>query len=244
MSLPAPTIVIFDMDGTTVRHLNPKLLGLMEWLDDTAFKVSRVWNWLFERRAKGPIMLPPPDEPVKPAKSIIVHKAIHKLRRKDIDLLVEPCPGIYSVLAFLKKREVPMSLVSNGLGKGYGDDIVHKFGLDEYFPVTIFREDIRKSKPNPEPLLLALREMGITPTTDDVLWYIGDRHKDVIAAQNADKELPCTVVPVAYALNAAAAIVEKGYPPEHIIMSYRDIYTVLNRLLPNAEKAQSKRRAS
>ncbi len=214
-----------------MRHLNPRMLGVMEWLDDAAFKISRLWMWLFDRKAQGPIILPPPDEPVKPAKSILVHKAIHKLRRKDIELLVEPCPGIYSVLALLKRNNVPISLVSNGLGKGYGLDIVKKFGLDAYFPVTIFREDIEKSKPNPQGLLMALREMNITPTDKDVLWYIGDRHKDVIAALNAKKELPCKVVPIAYALNAAAAVIEKGYTPDHIMMSYRDIYTVLEKLL-------------
>lgn len=219
------------MDGTTVRHLNPRLLGVMEWLDDTAFKISRLWMWLFDRRAKGPILLPPPDEPVKPAKSIIVHKAIHKLRRKDLDLLVEPCPGIYSVLSFLKKRGVPMALASNGLGKGYGKDIVEKFGLDEYFPVTIFREDIRKSKPNPESILLTLRELGVEPSPDDVVWFIGDRHKDVTAAQNAEKELNGTkIVPIAYAVNAAVAAIEKGYGPDHILMSYQDVYTVLREL--------------
>ncbi len=231
-TLPAPTIVIFDMDGTTVRHLNPRMLGLMEWLDDTAFKVSRLWMWLFKRRAQGPIMLPEPDEPVKPAKSIIVHKAIHKLRRKDVELLVEPCPGIYSILALLKKHNTPMALVSNGLGKGYGEDIVEKFGLGEYFPVTIFREDIKKSKPNPEPLLLALQRLEHTPAAGDVIWYIGDRHKDVSAAHNAQKHVkPARMVPIAYAVNAAVAVIEKGYSPDHILMSYRDMYEVLKKLL-------------
>lgn len=230
-TLPKPTIVIFDMDGTTVRHLNPRMLGAMEWLDDTAFKISRLWMWFFDRKAKGPILLPPPDEPVKPAKSIIVHKAIHKLRRKDVELLVEPCPGIYSVLAFLKKRDIPMALVSNGLGKGYGQDIVKKFALKEFFPVTIFREDIKKSKPHPEPLLMALRELNIKPSADDVIWYIGDRHKDVTAVHNATKHVkPAKIVPIAYAVNAAVAIIEKGYGPDHILMSYQDVYTVLSKL--------------
>ena len=230
-TLPKPTIVIFDMDGTTVRHLNPRMLGFMEWLDDTAFKISRLWMWIFDRKAKGPILLPPPDEPVKPARSIIVHKAIHRMRRKDIDLLVEPCPGIYSVLSFLKKRNIPMALASNGLGKGYGNDIVEKFGLDEYFPVTIFREDIRKSKPNPESILLTLRELKIKPTKDDVIWFIGDRHKDVTAAHNAQKQLlPAKMVPIAYAVNSAIAVIEKGYGPDHILMSYQDVYAVLKKL--------------
>ena len=240
MPLEKPTIVIFDMDGTTVRHLNPRMLGVMEWLDDTGHKVSSLWTWLFERRAKGPIILPPPDEPVKQAKSIIVHKAIHKMRRKPVELLVEPCPGIYSVLSFLKRKNIPMAVVSNGLGEGYGRDIIGKFGLDEYFPVTIFREHIRKSKPNPEPILLALNKMGIEPSADDVIWYIGDRHKDVTCVQNAAQHLPCKIEPIAYALNAAAAIIEKGFGPEHILMSYRDIYVVLERLFENSTQDGAK----
>lgn len=239
------------MDGTTVRHLNPRMLGFMEWLDDTAFKISRLWMWLFDRKAKGPIILPPPDEPVKPAKSIIVHKAIHKLRRKDVELLVEPCPGIYSALTLLKRNNIPMALVSNGLGKGYGADIVEKFGLDDYFPVTVFREDIKKSKPNPEPLLLALQRLEIEPTKDDVIWYIGDRHKDVTAAANAQKHVKGKIVPIAYAVNAAVAAIEKGFGPDHILMSYRDMYTVLSNLLtashlpsPRQGKTELKQRGS
>ena len=230
-SLPKPTIVIFDMDGTTVRHLNPRMLGLMEWLDDTAFKISRLWMWFFDRKAQGPILLPPPDEPVKPAKSIIVHKAIHKLRRKDVELLVEPCPGIYSVLALLKKEKIPMAVVSNGLGKGYGEDIIDKFDLRDFFPVTIFREDIKKSKPHPEPLLLALQRLEIKPSKDDVIWYIGDRHKDVTAVVNAKEHVePATIIPIAYAVNAAVAVIEKGFTPDHIMMSYQDVYIVLKEL--------------
>lgn len=230
MALPKPTIVIFDMDGTTVRHLNPRLLGVMEFLDDMVFKISRLWTWIFERKAQGPLILTPPDQPIKPPKSIIVHKAIHKLRRKPVELLVEPCPGIYSVLSFLKNRKIPMALVSNGLGKGYGDDIVKKFGLGEYFPVTIFREDIRKSKPNPEPILLALNHIKEELSPDDVIWYIGDRHKDVTAVQNAEKILPCRIIPLAYGMNAAVAVIEKGYGPNNILMTYQDLSDILSRL--------------
>ncbi len=237
--LPAPTIVIFDMDGTTVRHLNPRLLGLMEWLDDTAFKISRLWMWLFDRKAQGPILLPAPDEAIKPAKSIIVHKALHKMRRKPVELLVEPCPGIYSVLSLLKKHNIPMALASNSLGKGYGLDILSKFGLHDFFPVTIFREDIKKSKPHPEPILMALDRLNVLVKESDVVWYIGDRHKDIIAAQNAQPHTRAKIVPIAYAVNAAIAAIEKGYTPDHILMSYQDVYAVLNQLLSVNEALQT-----
>lgn len=245
MILPKPTVVIFDMDGTTVRHLNPKMLGLMERIDDTAFLLSKFWSWIFKKRGQGPILSPEdladPEREVRKAKSLIVHRAIHKLRNKPIDLLVEPSPGIYAVLDVLKNNNIPLALVSNGLGKGYGADIVQKFGLDEYFSVSVFREDIHKSKPHPESILLAIGRLNIDLSPDDIIWYIGDRHKDVLAAQAAQKNLPCKIVPVAYGLNSAIAVIEKGFGPHHIVMNYRDLLAVLLQLLPkdNSEILQT-----
>ena len=35
-SLPQkPTVIIFDMDGTTVRHVNPAFLSALEFLDNS-----------------------------------------------------------------------------------------------------------------------------------------------------------------------------------------------------------------
>ena len=237
MSLPKPSVVIFDMDGTTVRHLNPKLLGFMEWLDDTVFKISKLWSWIFDLKGKGPHQLTQPEEPVKPPKSIIVHKAIHRLRKKPVELLVEPCPGVMAVLDLLKKHNIPLALVSNGLGKGYGQDIVEKFGLDKYFDVTIFREDIRKSKPNPEPIILALSRLKEDYNEQDLVWYIGDRHKDVSAAQAAQAVLPCDIVPLAYGMNAAVAIIEKGYDKRNILMTYQDLLEQLKKIFGNSKAA-------
>ncbi len=212
-----------------MRHLNPRMLGVMEWMDDTVFKISRLWMWVFSRGAKGRVELPLPDAPVKQPKAILVHKAIHKLRRKDVELIVEPCPGIFSVLNFLKDQNIPIALVSNGLGKGYGEDIVQKFGLDSFFRAYVFREDIKKSKPHPDPLLLALQRLDIEPGNNDVIWYIGDRHKDIKAAKHAQKYVRAKMVPIAYGLNAALAVIETGYNTDHILMSYHDMYKVLKK---------------
>ena len=56
MSLPKPTIVIFDMDGTTVRHLNPVVLHILEWFDDAGFAIGRFFKWIFKRGAQGPVI--------------------------------------------------------------------------------------------------------------------------------------------------------------------------------------------
>ncbi len=231
MSLPKPTIVIFDMDGTAVRHINIYLLHILEKMDDAAYAVSRLFTWIFKRKAQGPAL--PDWESYKNRKKpkLIVHRAIHKLRRKEVDQIVEPCPGIYEVLDYLKGHDIPLALASNGLGKGYGHDILEKFELAEYFQATIFREDISKSKPNPESLLLCLERMNIKPKASDVLWYIGDRRKDVNAALAAAKQLECKVIPLAYGVNATMALIKAHLPPEHIVMSFYDMRETLHKLL-------------
>lgn len=214
MKQEKPTIVLFDMDGTTVRHISPRMLGALEFLDDAIFKGT-----LFFRKDK-----PFPDfsEKMEKPPRLLVHRALHKFRRKPIEQIVQPCPGIVALLKFLQKNDVPMGIVSNGLGKGYGHDILEKFDLSKFFKAKIFREDIQNSKPHPEPLLRALHDMDIAVTKDDVVWYIGDRHKDVIAALAANDSLPAKVVPFAYGLKASLAILEKTQNPEQIIVSYPD----------------------
>ena len=69
--------------------------------------------------------------------------------------------------------------------------------------------------------------MNLTPASNDIIWYIGDRRKDMKAALKAQKALGCTVVPIAYTLDAGVQILKEHLPPDHIIMSYD---TMLNRL--------------
>lgn len=229
MTLPRPTIVLFDMDGTTVRHVNPLILQILEALDDTSHKAARYFSGVFKKQ----IEVPPLVE-IRHGKrpKLLVHRAMHKMRRKDVAEIVEPCPGIYDVLDFLKEQNISMGIVSNGLGKGYGHDILKTFDLERYFSVTIFREDIQRSKPYPDPLLQALSALPKPPDEHDVIWYIGDRRKDIQAALAARSHLPCPVIPIAYGLNAATAVLENNVGNDNIIMAWPDLMPRLRQSLP------------
>ena len=224
MSLQKPTIVLFDMDGTTVRHINPALLNVLEKLDDAGHKTAKFFSKLLRR----PIDTPPLVE-IRDGKrpKLLVTRALHKLRRRDVDEIVEPCPGIYDLLNFLQSNGVRMGIISNGLGKGYGHDILEKFDLEKYFEVQIFREDIRRAKPWPDPIIQAADALRQKPQTHDVVWYIGDRRKDIQAALAARAHMPCPVVPLAYNLTAAIAALEHGINPDHIIMAWPELHSKL-----------------
>lgn len=227
MTLPKPTIVLFDMDGTTIRHLNPWVLHVLERLDDCAHRCAALFSKIFNRRIVSPVLVEVRDGK---RKKLLVQRAVHKFRRKPLEEIVEPCPGIYDILDFLRDKNVPMGIISNGLGKGYGHDVLAKFDLARYFEILVFREDITRPKPWPDPILMALEGMARKPQKGDVIWYIGDRHKDIKAALAADIHLPCDIVPIAYTLNAAIAVLEHNIGPDHIIMGWADLMPVLDSL--------------
>ncbi|MEM6811519.1 MAG: HAD family phosphatase [Pseudomonadota bacterium] len=216
MPIEKPTIVLFDMDGTTVRHVNPAFLGVLEFLDNIIYKIGS----LFSKR-KDIIDLS--DKPAAP-RGLLVHRMLHKIRRKPVDAIVQPCPGIYLLLNLFHENNIPIGVVSNSLGKGYGHDVLKTFSLAPYYQAMIFREDISHSKPHPDPILRALKAIKEDPTTNDIIWYIGDRHKDITATIEANKLMDCKIVPFAYGINSAMAILEKNIGTDHIIMSYPEFY--------------------
>lgn len=226
MTLQKPTLVLFDMDGTTVRHVNPRLLGTLEKLDDAAYGVSR----FFHRKDHFPY----PEETPSEEPSLIVHRMIHRFRRKPVEQIVQPCPGIFTLLNVLRDALIPVGIVSNGLGKGYGFDILKKFDLDHYYISKTFREHIARSKPHPDPILRGLARFGRGITEDDVVWYIGDRRKDIIAALAANELSQARVMPFSYGIHAALTILEKNIGPDHIIVNYHDFAAKIYPLLKKA----------
>lgn len=216
-----PTVVIFDMDGTTVRHVNPLFLSTLEMLDNVLHKTTNLFK-------KNRAIKDYSHHPAAP-RGLLVHRVLHKLRRKDVEQIVQPCPGIYDLLKFLRAQNIPLALASNGLGKGYGDDVLEKFGLAEYFDIEIFREDVQKSKPHPDGILRALRRLKPDFTEDDIVWHIGDRAKDITAAIAADKMTTCKIIPFSYGLNAAILILKNNMGTNRIIMNYPDFLSKLEK---------------
>lgn len=231
MPLPRPTIVILDMDGTTVRHLNPRLLHALEIADDALYRTRRFFS-----RIGTALNFTRPFRTRRATRKprLLVHRALHKLRRKSVDQIVEPCPGIIDLLELFKAHHIPVGLVSNGLGRGYGHDILEKFDLIPLLSASIFREDTRKSKPDPEPIVAVLSQIKPTLSTDDVVWYIGDRAKDVATALAGAAHIPARIVPVGYGYYAALAVFERNLGPDHLVWSYEDWYPIVEDVLQAA----------
>ncbi len=216
----APKAIILDMDGTVVQHIDQRLINTAEWLDDRLFNITSAISRILQRDSKGQPLMDEEYYETRRKPLLLGHRALHKLRRKDLEKIVQPSDNVKIFLETLQQSHTPVGLASNGLGKGYGVDVLEAFSLTKYFTATIFRENIRKSKPHPESILMAIRDLDIELHQEDVIWYIGDRRKDIKAAMRANKASNFTIIPIAYTDDAAIQIPKEHLSDEYIIKSF------------------------
>ncbi|SMQ63439.1 phosphoglycolate phosphatase [Devosia lucknowensis] len=205
---------MFDLDGTLVHHVNPRVLQMLEFLDDCSHRGGRLVARF--RLARRNLMAE------KPAPKLLVHRAIHRVRRKSVDQMLLPCETMRTVLERLRAEGVSMGVVSNGLGRGYGHDVLEAFDLKQYFNAAVFREDVHRGKPWPDSILACLKGMGRELRRSDVIWYIGDQRKDIGAAQAASQSIGHTIRPFALGARAAIGAVEARLHPSQIMWSALD----------------------
>ena len=99
----------------------------------------------------------------------------------------QPYPGIMQLLEQLKAEGKNIAVVSNKFYAATRELCRHFFG--DLVPVAIGeREDIRK-KPAPDPVIEALRELGVDK---EGAVYIGDSDVDIMTAKNSG--MPCVSV--------------------------------------------------
>lgn len=211
-----PTIVLFDLDGTLVHHINPRVLQALEFLDDCSHRAARLV-------ARFRLMRRQSNAAPRKAPKLLVHRAIHRVRRKSVDQMLVPCDTLRAVLDRLHENGVVLGLVSNGLGRGYGHDVLEAFDLKKYFTTCVFREDVARGKPSPDSIMAALGNIGRGLRARDVIWYVGDQRKDVDAALSAAANLSRKITPVALGPRAALRAMDGDCPHLQIAWSAHDL---------------------
>lgn len=94
--------------------------------------------------------------------------------------LVKPLDGVREVLEELRS-EHKLALVTNA-NIGYVKKVLDMYDLTKYFDVIVTAEDTKAKKPDPEPLSIAAKKLGISP---EEAISVGDYSTDVAAGKAA-----------------------------------------------------------
>ena len=96
----------------------------------------------------------------------------------DTDLFL----GMYPLLEELETHQIPWGIVTNK-PRGLSELLLAALNLTERCAVLVCPEDVSKTKPDPEPMYLAAKQLNLEAR--DII-YVGDHPRDIDAGRNAE----------------------------------------------------------
>ncbi|HEY4675231.1 MAG TPA: HAD family hydrolase [Candidatus Bathyarchaeia archaeon] len=114
-------------------------------------------------------------------------------------------PDTIPSLETLRKLEVKMGLVISTSTKAV-ETIFQRHRLAGYFKAVVTREHVKRLKPDPESILLAVKQLGVKH-----FLMVGDLALDIVAAKSAEGT---AVLVDRYPENSDSQYLFKGLPPE------------------------------
>jgi pyrophosphatase PpaX len=133
------------------------------------------------------------------------------------DALVKEFVGVMETIETLKKKGYKLAIVTTKR-----EDVAFKglrlMKLDSYFDVMIAYDHVKKVKPDPEPIFLALEKVGSKP--EEAL-MVGDNFHDVLAGKNAGTK----TAGVAWSIKGREYLAK--YEPDFMLENMTDLLSIL-----------------
>ena len=99
----------------------------------------------------------------------------------DIAVDTDLFKGMYPLLEQLEAQDVPWGIVTNK-PRWLSESLLKALNLTERCAVLVCPEDVTRTKPDPEPMYLAAKQLGLA--AEDCI-YIGDHPRDIDAGRHA-----------------------------------------------------------
>lgn len=174
--------VLFDLDGTLL---------------DTAPDFFVVVNQLCQHHQQAPVSYEAVRATVSHGARALVTLAFElqpgdaefEQRRQQLlalysgHLAVKTClfNGLEDLLGWLESQSIAWGIVTNK-PRLYAKPILAALGLEQRCAVLVCPDDVTHTKPDPEPLLLACKQLNCRPSNT---LYVGDHRRDIEAGQRA-----------------------------------------------------------
>ncbi len=207
------TTLLFDLDGTLIdtnELIIASFLHTLEHYYPNQYKREDVYAFI------GPSLLETfSGLDRERAEEMIEHYREHNHLHHD--LLVQEYEGVYETILALKERGYKLGIVTTKMSKAVERGLI-KGRLDSLFDVVVTLDDVKKPKPDPEPIELALKLIG---SSADETIMVGDNSHDILAGKNAGTK----TAGVAWALKGREYL--EQYGPDYMLDNMRDLLAIV-----------------
>ncbi len=173
--------IFFDLDGTLVDTA-PDMLAVLsniqtkEGQKPIPYEVARQY---VSNGSAGLINLAFPHE--SQTKKELLQQRFLDLYEESVCINSTLFPGLNLLLDKLDANKIPWGIITNKPER-MTTPLVHALGISDRTRCVISGDTLPKRKPDPAPLRLASKKVGVSPN-DSV--YIGDAARDIEAGHNA-----------------------------------------------------------
>ena len=104
----------------------------------------------------------------------------------EADICVDSCvfQALEAVLTELEAKGVPWGIVTNK-SRYLAEKLLSEMQLDQRCAVLVCPDDVSRTKPDPEPMYMALEKLGIPRGAAGCVLYVGDHVRDIEAGNAA-----------------------------------------------------------
>ena len=176
--------VLFDLDGTLIDTAADFIRIIQQMCRDEGRDVvdADLIRTQVSEGARAMVKLVYPELNVEDHIFLAHRQRFLDLYGADIAVDTDLFEGMYPLLEQLEQNNIPWGIVTNK-PRGLSESLLEALSLTERCAVLVCPEDVSKTKPDPEPMYLAAKQINIAP---EQCIYVGDHPRDIDAGRHAN----------------------------------------------------------
>ena len=176
--------VLFDLDGTLIDTAADFIRIIQQMCRDEGRDVvdADLIRTQVSEGARAMVKLVYPELNVEDPIFLAHRQRFLDLYGADIAVDTDLFEGMYPLLKQLEQNNIPWGIVTNK-PRGLSESLLEALSLTERCAVLVCPEDVGKTKPDPEPMYLAAKQINIAP---EQCIYVGDHPRDIDAGRYAN----------------------------------------------------------
>ena len=175
--------VLFDLDGTLIDTAADfiRIIQDMCCAENCEVVAADLIRTQVSEGARAMVKLVYPHLEVDDPVFLAHRQRFLDLYGADIAVETDLFEGMYPLLDELEARGIPWGIVTNK-PRGLSEALLAALSLTERCTVLVCPEDVTRTKPDPEPMYLAARQINLPA---EQIIYVGDHPRDIEAGRNA-----------------------------------------------------------